>query len=111
MFIIFGAKRGGAEDLGATIPMACPNCKNEVFFHLAKSCGKATLFFVPILTYNTQYFMVCEGCNFAFEIDNEKAMCALDLIPTTTAFREQRLPREEYVKQLQNSELHKRFAT
>lgn len=86
MFIIFGNKSGGMEDLGAAAPVPCPNCHNEAFWHLVRTTSKATLFFVPMLTYNTKHYLACEVCSYGFEIEDEKVLYAKALIPVTEAF-------------------------
>ena len=97
MFIIFGNRSGGVEDLGAVAPFACPNCHNEAFLHLVKTSSQATLFFVPVLTYSTQYYLACEICHLAHELDEERAKDAQTLVPLTEALRASRLTREQYL--------------
>ena len=53
--------------------MKCPNCRNYDHFHLYEVTKKASAFFVRVATWGRKYYMICNVCEAALEVnDSEK---------------------------------------
>ena len=63
MVVIFGFGPGKQEDLGEVAPAVCPNCRNQVFLHHVRSKKSVRLYFVPVVPYGTDDYLVCPVCS------------------------------------------------
>lgn len=72
MFIVWGTK-GYEKDLGTVkISGVCPNCHNEITM-VAKQVGrKFTLFWIPLFSVSTSYYIVCPICHAGKEISKQE---------------------------------------
>jgi uncharacterized protein YbaR (Trm112 family) len=66
MVVIFGFGPGHPEDQGEVAPCVCPNCHNQVFLHHVRSKKSVRLYFVPVVPYGTDDYLVCPVCSRAF---------------------------------------------
>jgi hypothetical protein len=57
--VIFGFGPGKQEDLGEVAPVVCPNCHNQVLLHHVRSKKRFSLYFVPVVPYGTDDYLVC----------------------------------------------------
>jgi len=72
MFIVFGWGHQSRKDFGATLELNCPNCNNDSWWHLSQYKAWFTLFFIPIIPYESKYFMHCNICSSGIEIEKDK---------------------------------------
>lgn len=72
MFFIFGWGRGTDKDLGPTLPINCPNCHNDTFWHLHKRERWFTFFFVPVFPYESKYLFLCPTCSRGVLLEGER---------------------------------------
>ena len=63
MVVIFGFGAGSPEDQGEVAPCVCPNCHNQVFLHHVRSKKSVRLYFVPVMPYGTDDYLVCPVCS------------------------------------------------
>ena len=63
MVVIFGFGAGKQEDLGETVQTVCPNCNNQVVLHHVRSKKSVRLYFVPVVPYGTDDYLVCPICS------------------------------------------------
>ena len=63
MVVIFGFGAGKQEDLGETVQTVCPNCNNQVALHHVRSKKSVRLYFVPVVPYGTDDYLVCPICS------------------------------------------------
>jgi zinc-ribbon family len=68
MVVIFGFGPGSPEDQGEVAPCACPNCHNQVFLHHIRSKKSVRLYFVPVVPYGTDDYLVCPVCSRGLQI-------------------------------------------
>ena len=68
MVLIFGWGGGPVDDRGEVAPVRCPNCHNDVYFHQIHSTQQVSLFFVPVMPYGTDEYLVCPVCGHGLEI-------------------------------------------
>ena len=71
MFFIFGWGRGTDKDLGPTLPINCPNCHNDTFWHFHKRERWFTLFFIPVFPYESKYLFICPTCSRGVELKGD----------------------------------------
>ena len=69
--LIFGWGRVTTKDYGEIEENVCPNCNNTVAFHLILRRTWFTLFFIPIIPYENNYFVMCPVCSRGTELVGE----------------------------------------
>ena len=85
MVLVFGWGHGPVEDRGEVAPLRCPNCHNDVFLHKIRSTKRVSLFFVPIMPYGTDEYLVCPVCASGLQISLAQ-QSAVDAMRTATAW-------------------------
>src|SRR2546423_3584963 len=68
MVVIFGFGPGKQEDLGEAVQTVCPNCNNQVYLHHVRSKKSVRLYFVPVVPYGTDDYLVCPICSRGLQI-------------------------------------------
>ncbi|MEX0920399.1 MAG: zinc ribbon domain-containing protein [Candidatus Pacearchaeota archaeon] len=71
MFFIFGWGHRNVKNFGSTLVQKCPICSHTSHYSLVRTRDWATLFFIPIFSYETKYYLECPVCKNAFELENE----------------------------------------
>ena len=79
MFIIWGFGHTTTKNYGFTSAVNCGRCNNSEPRTALKVTTWFTLFFIPVIPYNTQYLLVCPICGQAEELTKEEFS---DLIAT-----------------------------
>ena len=69
MVVIFGFGAGKQEDQGEVAPGVCPNCHNQVFLHHVRSKKSVRLYFVPVVPYGTDNYLVCPICSRGLQLN------------------------------------------
>lgn len=96
MVLIFGWGNGRAEDQGEVVPTRCPNCHNDVVMHKIRSKKQISLFFVPVVPYGTDEYIVCPICGKGLQIRPEQRGAVDAMRATTASFRRGQLPEAAY---------------
>jgi hypothetical protein len=73
MFIIFGWGRRTIRTLGNAASRLCPNCHNESQWVVVQVRRWFTLFFIPVIPYQTMHLALCPVCSRGIEVDAEAA--------------------------------------
>ena len=73
MFIIFGWGRRTMKTLGWIPPQMCPNCHNERPWVVMRIRRWFTVFFIPVLPYESGYVAMCPICSRGFDVDRSTA--------------------------------------
>ena len=97
MVLIFGWGRGPVDDRGEVAPISCPNCHNDVFLHKIRSTKRVSLFFVPVMPYGTDEYLVCPVCGHGLEIPLQNQSAVEGMRVATTAYRAGRLAEPDYL--------------
>jgi len=73
MFIIFGWGRRTMQTLGWLSPRTCSNCHNEGPWALVRIRRWFSLFFIPVIPYETDYVAMCPVCSRGINVDKREA--------------------------------------
>jgi hypothetical protein len=99
MVVIFGFGPGKQEDLGAAVQVVCPNCNNQVVLHHVRSKKTVRLYFVPVVPYGTDDYLVCPICSRGMQLSQTQLPHLASMKRATTAFRAGRLSAADYAAQ------------
>jgi hypothetical protein len=101
MVVIFGFGEGKHEDLGEVAPAVCPNCHNQVFIHHVRSKKSVRLYFVPVVPYGTNDYLVCPICSWGLQVSQAQLPAVRSMSGTVASFRAGRLPEGPYMAQVE----------
>jgi hypothetical protein len=99
MVVIFGFGAGQPEDLGEAVATVCPNCHNQVVLHHVRSKKKVSLYFVPLVPYGTDDYLVCPVCSRGMQLSQTQVPHVAPMKRATAAFRAGRLSEANYAAQ------------
>jgi Short C-terminal domain/zinc-ribbon family len=99
--VIFGWGPDKQEDLGEVAPAVCPNCHNQVFFHHVRSKKSVRLYFVPVVPYGTDEYMVCPICSRGLQLSGNQLPPVRSMSSATASFRTGRLAEAPYMAQVE----------
>ncbi|HEY1346012.1 MAG TPA: zinc-ribbon domain-containing protein [Streptosporangiaceae bacterium] len=99
--VIFGFGAGKQEDLGEVAPAVCPNCHNQVFLHHVRSKKRFSLYFVPVVPYGTDDYLVCPICSRGLQLSNTQLSAIRSMSGATASFRTGRLAEAPYMAQVE----------
>jgi Short C-terminal domain len=99
--VIFGWGPDKQEDLGEVAPGVCPNCHNQVFFHHVRSKKSVRLYFVPVVPYGTDEYMVCPICSRGLQLSGTQLPPVRSMSSATASFRRGRLAEAPYMAQVE----------
>lgn len=105
MFFLFGWGRQTTADLGPTLPVSCPNCSNQTWFHLQSYTTWFSLFFVPVFPYDTKNVLLCPICSRGIELGADQVEKAKQLNRLANAFLAKEIPEIEYLGAAQRIKL------
>jgi uncharacterized protein YbaR (Trm112 family) len=97
--VVFGFGPGNPEDLGEVAPCVCPNCHNQVFLHHVRSKKSVRLYFVPVVPYGADNYLVCPVCNRGLQITSAQLRYIRSMSGATASFRAGRLTQARYMAQ------------
>jgi hypothetical protein len=101
MVVIFGFGPGSPEDQGEVAPYVCPNCHNQVFLHHVRSKKSVRLYFVPVVPYGTDDYLVCPVCSRGLQVSDAQLRHIRSMSSATTSFRAGRLSQARYMAQVE----------
>ena len=99
MVVIFGFGPGSPEDQGEVAPCVCPNCHNQVFLHHVRSKKSVRLYFVPVVPYGTENYLVCPVCSRGLQVGDAQLRHVRSMSAATASFRTGRLSQARYMAQ------------
>jgi uncharacterized protein YbaR (Trm112 family) len=102
MVLLFGFGPGEAKDLGEVAPVTCPNCHNNVFLHHLQSKKAVRLYFVPVVPYGTDEYLLCPICNRGLQLRDGQQAAVGAMQASTAAYRAGRTTPEAYQAQTAN---------
>jgi Short C-terminal domain len=101
MVVIFGFGEGKHEDLGEVAPAVCPNCHNQVFIHHVRSKKSVRLYFVPVVPYGANDYLVCPICSWGLQVSQAQLPHVRSMTSTVASFRAGRLDEGAYLAQVE----------
>jgi putative oligomerization/nucleic acid binding protein len=101
MVVIFGFGEGKHEDLGEVAPVVCPNCHNQVFIHHVRSKKSVRLYFVPVVPYGTNDYLVCPICSWGLQVSQAQLPYVRSMSSAVASFRSGRLAEGPYLAQVE----------
>ncbi len=101
MVVIFGFGEGKHEDLGEVAPAICPNCHNQVYIHHVRSKKSLRLYFVPVVPYGTNDYLVCPICSWGLQVSQAQLPAVRSMTRTVASFRAGRLAQGPYLAQVE----------
>ena len=99
MVLVFGFGPGSPEDQGEVAPCVCPNCHNQVFLHHVRSKKSVRLYFVPVVPYGTDDYLVCPVCSRGLQVSGAQLRYVRSMASATASFRAGRLAQAGYMAQ------------
>jgi putative oligomerization/nucleic acid binding protein len=96
MVVIFGFGAGKGEDQGEVAPTVCPNCHNQVFLHHVRSKKSVRLYFVPVMPYGTDDYLVCPVCSRGLQISGPQVPEVRSMTQATASLRAGQLSEAAY---------------
>jgi hypothetical protein len=99
MVVIFGFGPGKGEDLGEVAPTVCPNCHNQVFLHHVRSKKSVRLYFVPVVPYGTDDYLVCPVCSRGLQLSAAQLPHLPPMSAATASFRAGRVSEAQLMAQ------------
>jgi hypothetical protein len=99
--VIFGFGPGRPDDLGEVAPTVCPNCHNQVFLHHVRSKKRVSLYFVPVVPYGTDDYLVCPVCSRGLQLSTKQMPYISSMSGATASFRTGRLAEGPYMAQVE----------
>jgi uncharacterized protein YbaR (Trm112 family) len=99
--VIFGFGRDQSDDQGEVAPGVCPNCHNQVFLHHVRSKKHVSLYFVPVVPYGTEDYLVCPICSRGLQLSSSQLPYVRSMSGATASFRRRRLPEAQYMAQVE----------
>ena len=96
MFVVFGWNKPTHTNYGPTLPKNCGLCNGVVYHELV--CHKTwfTLFFIPVIPYDTLWALRCPQCEALIELPSHMVTEARELNAATSRFEDQQISKEEY---------------
>lgn len=101
MVVIFGFGPGKQEDLGEVVLAVCPNCHNQVFLHHVRSKKSVRLYFVPVVPYGTDDYLVCPVCSRGLQLSRTQLSHVRSMSGASAAYRTGRLAEAQYLAQVE----------
>jgi len=105
MFFLFGWGRQTRKDFGPTIPLKCGNCNNSGFHMLLHLKKWFTLFFIPVVPYESRHYLLCEVCSRGFELHGPQIEKAKRLNLATTSYLNKQTAEDQYRMALSENRL------
>ena len=99
MVVIFGFGPGKQEDMGEAVQVVCPNCHNQVMLHHVRSKKTVRLYFVPVVPYGTDDYLVCPVCSRGMQLSQAQVPHVASVQRATAAYRAGRLSEAGYAAQ------------
>lgn len=105
MFIVFGWGRRTHTDHGPTLPITCPNCKNQTYWRYKHYRTWFTLFFIPVIPYESDHYLLCDICQKGITLNDAEQERAKILAGHTELYLRNQMPLDQYQARLQEARL------
>lgn len=72
MFFIFGWGKQLRKNFGAVLNFKCSHCNNESPWNLFRISTWFSLFFIPVIPYSVEKYILCPVCQYGIKLNNEQ---------------------------------------
>jgi hypothetical protein len=103
--IIFGWGHRTSKQYGPTLAVKCPNCGNDSWWHLLLLRTWFTLFFIPVIPYESKHVLICEVCGDGIELSIDQIVKAKEMNELANALIEDRITKSEYNRSVNDIQL------
>ena len=86
MLFIFGWDHITTKQFGPAVPVTCPRCFNYSYWHLQESTRWFTLFFAPVIPYETSHQFYCTICSSCLRLSDAQLANSMALQRATAAY-------------------------
>lgn len=100
--IIWGWGKNARKEYGVAGTMRCNRCGTDGAANLVKLYSYFSLFFIPIIPTDENYFIQCRHCGYAVQIFDNNVTKAKDMLETIKNFRKGKITEEEFTKKLKS---------
>ncbi len=94
--IIFGWGHRTQKDYGNTYPIHCSHCNNTRYFRLVRVMVWFELFFVPVLPYKINHYLLCPICLAGIDLEDKKLDYAKELNEITLKYLDKQMTEKQY---------------
>ena len=105
MFFIFGWGHQTTNDRGPTVPAHCPNCDNDTWLHFLSFRTWFTLFFIPVIPYESKNLLLCPICSAGLELSGAAVEKAQRLNDAARAFQQNQIGEQEFAAIAEESKM------
>ena len=99
--IIFGWNRQTIWTLGAVFRQLCSNCHNEEYWVLIRRTTWFTLFFIPVIPYNTEWLLLCPVCKYGVKLGAEQVRKYKPLAEANKELSDGKINEAEYTRKVE----------
>ncbi|HEX9058852.1 MAG TPA: zinc-ribbon domain-containing protein [Clostridia bacterium] len=96
MLIIYGWGRKTTKDYGPAYMVKCGNCRNDTFYNLVRIRKWFTLFYIPVIPYSSEYYLVCHHCSAIYQPHASGIENAKKLVQITASYLDGKMTKDEY---------------
>src|SRR5438034_4551958 len=96
MFVIYGWGRQTKKDFGPVHPFHCQHCNNDSYWMMLRRKVWFTLFFIPIIPYESHYALMCPICSWGIELRGKQIATAMQLGTVTKAYLNKQITEDQY---------------
>lgn len=105
MFFFFGWGKKTVKEFGEVIPTNCAKCNNKVYLKLVSVTKWFTLFFIPVIPYQSQNLLLCNICQNGYELNKEQFEKAKQMAQYTSEFKNDTMDIDTYKKYLDENNI------
>ena len=98
--IFFGWGHQTTKDYGAALIVNCSTCNNSSWWHLQHNRVWFTLFFIPVIPYESKYWLICETCSSGIELTSNQIEIAKSLVDACQKYNEGQITENVYVSKI-----------
>lgn len=98
--IIFGWGKQTIWTIGAVFKQLCSNCNNEDYWVLIRRTTWFTLFFIPVIPYNTEWLLLCPVCQYGIKLKSEQVDKYKPLAEANKELTEGKITAEQYTSRI-----------
>jgi hypothetical protein len=105
MLFVFGRGKRTHTDHVPTFAITCPNCHNQTHWRYQHHRNWFTLFFIPLIPYESEHYLLCDMCKQGITLENGEREHAKILAGYSKQYLEQQMSKAEYESRVNEARL------